>query len=269
MHTDTPYPSNDTAAILIIGDEILSGRTQDTNIHTIAKFLTSVGVDLKEVRIVGDEKSAIIANLNALRATYSVVLTTGGIGPTHDDITADCVAEAFGVELIISDEAILALEARAKALGAELNDNSRRMARIPKGARLIKNPVSAAPGIHIENVFVMAGVPKIMAAMLGDVLPYLRQGQATLSRTLRLSFVGESWAADVLRSLDHDYGALSFGSYPYGLYQNDEYGTNLVVRGRDKLMVDEAFERLKRALEPVITQARLRQPKASAVEIET
>src|ERR1700733_2572765 len=166
--------SNPTAAILVIGDEILSGRTQDINTSYIAKFLGSLGIDLKEARVVGDVEEEIIAALNALRTRYTYVFTTGGIGPTHDDITADAVAKAFGVGIDYHPEALALLAARYKP--GEFNDMRKRMARIPEGASLIRNSVSTAPGFQIGNVFVMAGVPMIMRAMMEDIMPELKRG---------------------------------------------------------------------------------------------
>ena len=160
-----------TAALLVIGDEILSGRTKDKNIGYIADYLTAVGIDLCEVRIVGDEESAIVGALNALRVRYTYVFTTGGIGPTHDDITADCVAKAFGVSIDVDPRALAILHERLAATGAEMNEARLRMTRIPKGADLVLNKVSGAPGMWLENVIVMAGVPSIMQAMLDEVAP--------------------------------------------------------------------------------------------------
>src|ERR1700758_1973338 len=161
-------PNNDviTAALLVIGDEILSGRTKDKNIGYIAEYLPAVGIDLMEVRVVGDEEAAIVDALNALRARYTYVFTTGGIGPTHDDITADCVAKAFGVGIDVDPRALAILHERLAATGAEMNEARMRMTRIPKGADLVLNKVSGAPGFWLENVIVMAGVPTIMQAML-------------------------------------------------------------------------------------------------------
>src|SRR5436305_1711180 len=158
-----------TAAVLVIGDEILSGRTQDTNSSTIARFLGALGIDLKEVRVVGDLEEEIVAALNAMRARYGLVFTTGGIGPTHDDITADAVARAFGVGICYHPEAYALLEARYPP--GEFNDMRKRMARIPDGAALVANPVSGAPGFHIDNVYVLAGVPMVMRAMLEQIAP--------------------------------------------------------------------------------------------------
>jgi molybdenum cofactor synthesis domain-containing protein len=174
-----------TAAVLVIGDEILSGRTKDKNIGYIADFLTAIGIDLKEVRVVPDEESAIVSALNALRAAYTYVFTTGGIGPTHDDITADCVAKAFGVGIDVHPEAVAILKERLAKFGSELNEARLRMARIPHGASLVANRISGAPGFWIGNVIVMAGVPAIMQAMLDEVAPKLKTGARLLSATIR------------------------------------------------------------------------------------
>ncbi len=251
---------------MIIGDEILSGRTLDSNVNTIARFLAPLGVDLNEVRMVRDNEAQIIDAVLSLRDAYDYILTTGGIGPTHDDITADCMAKAFGVQISEHPEALRILQERADKMGWELNPNSRRMARIPHGAELIKNPVSAAPGFQLGNVFVMAGVPKIMEGMLADVAPRLKTGHKVLSRTLRLAYVGESWAADVLRAIDQRYDDLSLGSYPYGMTPG-EFGTQLVVRGQDKSSLDAAVSELKTALEPIVEEGRKRNPQASLEEI--
>jgi molybdenum cofactor synthesis domain-containing protein len=261
--TSTPNP---TAAILIIGDEILSGRTLDTNVNTIAKFLSALGIDLNEVRMVRDVEAQIVSAVQALSGAYDYVFSTGGIGPTHDDITADAMAVAFGTGISEHPEALRVLQERADKMGWELNANSRRMARIPDGADLIKNPVSAAPGFQIRNVFVMAGVPKIMEGMLSDVAPRLKTGRQVLSRTLKLSYVGESWAADALRDIDKRYGDLSLGSYPFGLGQG-EFGTQLVIRGQDAESLDAAMSELKAALEPVVAEGRKRNPEARLEEI--
>ena len=230
-----------TAAVLIIGDEILSGRTADTNLNTIARVLAALGIDLLEARTVGDRPDQIVAALNALRAGHDYVFTTGGIGPTHDDITADCVAEAFGVALNEHPEALAILAAR---YGDQLNAARRRMARIPEGGSLIANPVTDAPGFQIGNVFVMAGVPRIMAAMLEDVAPRLRTGAVVHARTLKVIGVGEGAVADTLSAAARANRAISFGSYPFGAGTTGEVGTNLVVRGRDAAAVQAAIERL-------------------------
>src|SRR3569833_1129887 len=174
-----------TAALLVIGDEILSGRTQDTNTNYIARFLAALGIDLKEVRVVGDVEEEIVAALGALRARYDLVFTTGGIGPTHDDITADAVAKAFGVGIGYHPQVYAMLEARYPP--GEFNDMRKRMARIPDGASLVANPVSAAPGFHIGNVYVLAGVPMVMRAMLEQIAPQLPHGPAVQSITVEAS----------------------------------------------------------------------------------
>ncbi len=256
--------SNPTAAIIIIGDEILSGRTLDSNVNTIAKFLSALGIDLMEVRMVHDAEAQIISAVNDLRHVYDYIFSTGGIGPTHDDITADCMAKAFGVGI---SEHPAALKILVERYGDRLNDNSRRMARIPHGAELIKNPVSSAPGFQLGNVFVMAGVPKIMTGMLDDIAPRLRTGRQVLSRTIRLAYVGESWAADALREIDAAYPDLSLGSYPYGLTADGAFGTQLVVRGQDADRLDAAVNALKTALVPIVEAGKTRNELASFEEI--
>jgi molybdenum cofactor synthesis domain-containing protein len=221
-----------TAAVLIIGDEILSGRTQDTNLRDIAKYLAVHGVDLAEARTVPDVHEEIIAALDALRARYDYVITTGGIGPTHDDITADAVAAAFGVELYEHPEIIELIEARIRARpGAVMNAAMRRMARVPAGGELVRNPVSGPPGFTIGNVFVLAGVPSIMRGMLEDVGHRLRGGAVTVARTVRVEGSGESVIAAPLEAVAKAHPAMSLGSYPF--FDGGVYGSNLVLRGRD------------------------------------
>lgn len=217
-----------TAAVLIIGDEILSGRTHDTNLNAIATHLGVHGVDLKEARVVGDDKSAIVAAVNALRETYDYVITTGGIGPTHDDITADSVAEAFGVGLYEHPEILTMME---KRWGDQLNAARRRMARVPVGASLVRNAVQGPPGFQIGNVFVLAGVPVIMRGMMEDVVKRLRTGAVVISRTVRVEGAGEGAIAAPLEALAKAHPALSLGSYPF--FGPEGYGSNLVIRGRD------------------------------------
>jgi molybdenum cofactor synthesis domain-containing protein len=217
-----------TAAVLIIGDEILSGRTQDTNLRDIARYLGVHGVDLAEARTVPDVHEEIIAALDALRSRYDYVITTGGIGPTHDDITAEAVAAAFGVELYEHPEIIAMMSAR---WGGELNAARRRMARVPVGGDLVKNPVQGPPGFTIGNVFVLAGVPQIMRGMLEDVGPRLRGGAVTVSRTVRVEGSGEGAIAAPLEAVARAHPAMSLGSYPF--FSADGYGSNLVLRGRD------------------------------------
>jgi len=237
--TDVPP----TAAVLVIGDEILSGRTQDANTNTIARFLAALGIDLMEARVVGDRAGDIVAALNALRARYDYVFTTGGIGPTHDDITADAVADAFGVPLVEHPEALAIL---ARRYGEDFNPARRRMARIPEGGELIANPATDAPGFRIGDVFVMAGVPQIMRAMLEDVAPRLRAGAVVRSRTLKVTGVGEGAVAEVLSAAADARRDLSFGSYPFGHGTDGEVGTQLVIGGRDLDKVDGATQDLIR-----------------------
>lgn len=226
-----------TAAVLVIGDEILSGRTQDTNTNTVARFLAALGIDLMEARVVSDDHGRIVEALDALRSRWDYVFTTGGIGPTHDDITADAVAAAFGVALHEHPDALAILSRR---YGDEFNAARRRMARIPEGGVLIANPVTDAPGFQIGNVFVMAGVPKIMQAMLEDVAPRLRTGAIVHVQTLKVTGVGEGAVADVLRAAANQRRDLSFGSYPFGHGSVGEMGTQLVIRGRNADQVDAA-----------------------------
>jgi molybdenum cofactor synthesis domain-containing protein len=220
-----------TAAVLVIGDEILSGRTKDKNIGYIADFLTAIGIDLKEVRVVPDEESAIVSALNALRAAYTYVFTTGGIGPTHDDITADCVAKAFGVGIDVHPEAVAILKERLAKFGSELNEARLGMARIPHGASLVANRISGAPGFWIGNVIVMAGVPAIMQAMLDEVAPKLKTGAKLLSATIR-GDVKEGDVGSELGAIAKAHPDTLIGSYPFF---DDTLGpnTNIVVRARD------------------------------------
>ena len=232
-----------TAAVLIIGDEILSGRTQDTNMRDIAKYLAVHGVDLCEARTVPDIMEEIIAALNALRERYDYVITTGGIGPTHDDITADAVAAAFGVELEEHPDIIAMMTAR---WSGELNAARRRMARVPVGGDLVKNPVQGPPGFTIGNVFVLAGVPVIMRGMLEDVGPRLRTGAVVLSRTVRVEGTGEGAIAAPLEAVAKAHPAMSLGSYPF--FTEGLYGSNLVLRGRDAEELESTVVELIAAL---------------------
>ncbi len=229
-----------TAALLVIGDEILSGRTKDKNIGYIADYLTALGIDLCEVRIVGDEESAIVDALNALRARYTYVFTTGGIGPTHDDITAECVAKAFGVAIDVDPRALAILHERLAATGAEMNEARLRMTRIPKGADLVLNKVSGAPGMWIGNVIVMAGVPSIMQAMLDEVAPKLKTGVRMLSETIRAD-AREGDIGSQLGEIAKANPQVAIGSYPFFDAQHGP-NTNVVLRARDaaKLAVAKA-----------------------------
>jgi molybdenum cofactor synthesis domain-containing protein len=217
-----------TAAILLIGNEILSGRTHDKNLPYIAEKLTAHGVRVREARVIADQPAAIVAAVNACRATYDYVLTTGGIGPTHDDITSLCIAEAFGSPLHADPEAVARLTAH---YGAEnLNSARLKMAEVPAGASLIDNPVSAAPGFRIGNVFVMAGVPRIMQAMLDHVLRQIQGGPPVLSATVSC-LLGEGTIAAALTAVQNRFADVEIGSYPY--FQNGRFGVSLVARTVD------------------------------------
>lgn len=233
--------SNPTAAMLVIGDEILSGRTRDSNMHFLACELTKQGIDLMQVRIVGDDRGDIVYGVRELANLYDHVFTSGGIGPTHDDITADCMAEAFGQSIDVRDDARALLAAHYERQGLEFNEARQRMARIPEKAALIENPVSIAPGFTIENVHVMAGVPSVFQAMVASVLPHLTGGQPLLSQSLRIER-GEGEIAGPLAALAQEYPDLSIGSYPY--QKNGVYGANIVIRGTDGAQIDAAMTKL-------------------------
>jgi molybdenum cofactor synthesis domain-containing protein len=233
--------ANPTAAMLVIGDEILSGRTRDTNLHFLAGELTRHGIALAEARVVADDHAAIIAAVNALRAARDHVFTSGGIGPTHDDITADAVAAAFGVPIGHRADAMALLAAHYERSGLPFNEARQRMARIPDGAALIDNPVSTAPGFTLGNVHVMAGVPTIFQAMVASVLPTLTGGRPLLSQTWRV-MRGEGEIAEDFGRLAAEYPDLTMGSYPFQV--NGAFGTNLVIRGTDAGRIDGAMMRL-------------------------
>ncbi|MGV3490952.1 MAG: competence/damage-inducible protein A [Devosia sp.] len=231
-----------TAALVVIGDEILSGRTKDVNIGATADFCTELGIELSEVRIVPDIGAEIIAAVNAVRSRYTYVFTTGGIGPTHDDITADAVAKAFGVALPINPEARAILEARWKETGTEPNEARLRMARIPEGGTLIVNSVSAAPGFRIGNVHVMAGVPKIMLAMLEAIAPTLTGGKKVQSVTIQCR-VGEGTIGSAFGLIQADFPDVKMGSYPR--MGQTAVSTELVLRSADPARLNEAASRVR------------------------
>ena len=232
------------AAILVIGDEILSGRTQDSNSNYIARQLGTLGLDVKEIRVVADEEDEIVAALDALRTRYDFVFTTGGIGPTHDDITADAIARAFGVGIGYHPEAFALLEARYPR--GEFNEMRQRMARIPHGAALIANSVSVAPGFHIGNVFVMAGVPMVMRAMMEAILPILPRGPAVQSITISVR-VPEGRLAPGLADVQKVHPGVAIGSYPF--YDEQGAGAQLVTRGRDGDAVEQAAQAIENMLQ--------------------
>ncbi|MGO4908454.1 competence/damage-inducible protein A [Pseudorhodobacter sp. W20_MBD10_FR17] len=232
---------NPTAAMLVIGDEILSGRTRDSNTHFLAGELTRHGITLAEVRVVSDDRGAIIAAVNALRAGVDHLFTSGGIGPTHDDITAEAIAAAFDVPISKRADAMALLAAHYDRAGMPFNEARQRMARIPDGATLIDNPISIAPGFTLGNVHVMAGVPNIFQAMVASVLPNLTGGAPLLSQSLRVHR-GEGEVAEPFGALAAAYPDLSMGSYPFT--QNGAHGTNLVIRGTDAGQIDAAMIQL-------------------------
>src|SRR5260221_7984130 len=251
---DAPAPNEHvTAALLVIGDEILSGRTKDKNIGYIAEYLTALGIDLREVRVVGDEEGVIVEALNALRRRYSYVFTTGGIGPTHDDITADCVAKAFGVPIDVDPRALAILNERVREMGVEINEARLRMTRIPQGADLVQNKVSGAPGFWLGNVIVMAGVPTIMQAMLDEVAPKLTTGVRMLSETVRAD-CREGDIGTPLGEIAKVHPEVAIGSYPFFDEQRGA-NTNVVIRSRDpaklaaaRNAVEEMLKRVRAAL---------------------
>jgi molybdenum cofactor synthesis domain-containing protein len=234
-----------TAALLIIGDEILSGRTKDKNIGHIADHLTAIGIQLKEVRIVPDEEAEIVAAVNALRARYTYLFTTGGIGPTHDDITADAVAKAFGVGIDIDERALTPMLESFARRGVEVTPARLRMARIPFGGQLVENSVSVAPGFMLGNVIVMAGIPAVMQAMLDAATKRLKTGKRMLSSTIDLNRA-EGEIAELFGELQKRYPDVPMGSYPF--YRDGKPGTQLVLRSTDPARLAEADNALRMAL---------------------
>ena len=239
---------------MLIGDELLSGRTRDINLQQIAQFLAPLGIPVVECRTVSDEESHIVEAVNALRARCTYVFTTGGIGPTHDDITADSIAAAFGVPISERADALTILDEWYSKTGTPLTESRRRMARIPDGASLIVNPVTGAPGFQIGNVFVMAGVPKIARAMLEDIAPRLTRGAVTHAVTVSAGGLREGDLADTLRALQEAHADVSIGSYPFFVEQPGgvvKRGTNLVARSTD----ESELENVAQALEAIIRDA--------------
>lgn len=234
--------ANPTAAMLVIGDEILSGRTRDANMYHLAGELTKFGIDLTEVRVVSDDHNAIVQAVSELRAAFTYVFTSGGIGPTHDDITADCIAASFDVGIDSREDARQALALNYENGEADFNEARLRMTRIPDGATLINNPISHAPGFSLENVHVMAGVPNIFAAMVKNLLPTLAHGAEVVSDSFRADFP-ESTIAGPLGIIAADFPTLSVGSYPF--FKEGKHGANLVVRGTDATQVAAAIEKIK------------------------
>ena len=231
-----------TASMLVIGDELLYGRTQDANMHHLANKLTEIGINLSEARFIRDDAAVIVSNIVELSTKFDYLFTSGGIGPTHDDITTDCVAEAFGRQVSVRSDAFNILKKYYDGKGIELNEARLRMARIPEKADLIENLISGAPGYIIENVYVMAGVPRIFQSMLQTVLPNLKKGTPTLSISIKL-YKGEGDIALELEQIVKAFSKLTFGSYPFN--ENGIHGTNIVIRGKDKKLMIKAEEKVR------------------------
>ncbi|MXY33165.1 MAG: competence/damage-inducible protein A [Boseongicola sp. SB0676_bin_33] len=236
--------ANPTAAMLVIGDEILSGRTRDSNMHHLAGRLTEAGINLMEVRMVADDRKAIVKGVKALARNHDHLFTSGGIGPTHDDITADCVAEAMDASIDVRPDARAILQAHYDRQGIEMNEARLRMARIPEGATLIENPISAAPGFTIGNVHVMAGIPAIFEAMVAGILPAISGGDPVLSESIRIDRA-EGDIATRLGELAEEFADLTFGSYPFR--QSGQYGAHVVIRGTDPRLINHAATQLRAA----------------------
>ncbi|MBH81237.1 MAG: competence/damage-inducible protein A [Gammaproteobacteria bacterium] len=232
-----------TAGVLIIGNEILSGRTQDTNLNHIARSLGEWGIQVREARVVPDVEPHVVNSVNEMRATFDYVFTTGGIGPTHDDITADCIAAAFGVELVVSDEIAAVIQQRPAP--ADVMESRMRMARIPKGASLIANSTGGPQGFRIDNVFVMAGIPRVMQAMLENLEGELEGGAVVRSRSVS-AYLGESQIAAALAEIQARYPDIDLGSYPF--VRDNHYGASLVMRGTDPAQLDAMLEDVKAAI---------------------
>lgn len=229
-----------TAAVLIIGNEILSGRTQDTNLAYLARKLNEYGVQVREARVVPDVERDIVDAVNALRTRFDYVFTTGGIGPTHDDITAECIAAAFGVDLVVSPEIAALIERRPAP--PEIMEARMRMARIPRGAGLIDNPLGP-PGFFIGNVYVMAGIPRVMQQMVDSLAGKLRRGATVRSRSVT-AYLTESQIAKRLGQIQREHPHIDLGSYPF--YRDDRYGTTLVMRGTDEAGLDAMLDAVVR-----------------------
>ncbi len=232
---------NPTACVLLIGNELLSGKTQDANLKFIGGELARIGIRLEEARVIRDEIDAIVAHVNECRARYTYVFTTGGIGPTHDDITAEAVAKAFDVDLVVDPEAVV----RLKHGGRELNEARLKMARVPAGAELIENPISAAPGFRIDNVFVLAGIPAIAHAMFAAAEPMLRGGRRIHARGIDV-YLREGDFALELERIARAHPDVEIGSYPFA--RDGRYGASLVVRGTDERHVDAVLEEVASAM---------------------
>jgi len=242
MPVEATHPTLVTAAVLIIGNEILSGRTQDINLAYLAKKLNEYGIQIREARVVPDIEREIVDAVNALRRRYDYVFTTGGIGPTHDDITADCIAAAFGVDLVVSPEIAALIERRPAP--PEVMESRLRMARIPRGAGLIHNPLGP-PGFYIGNVYVMAGIPRVMQQMVDSLAGKLRRGATVRSRSVT-AYLAESQVARRLGEIQDAYPHIDLGSYPF--HREERYGTTLVMRGTDEAALDVMLDAVSRMI---------------------
>ena len=232
-----------TAAVVIIGNEILSGRTQDINLNHIAKTLGEWGIQIRHARVIPDVHQTIIDTVNSCRTEYDYVFTTGGIGPTHDDITAECIARAFNVSLIEDPE--IAARIRQRPAPEDIMRNRLLMARVPQGAQLIDNPTGGPQGFLIENVYVMAGIPRVMQGMLSSLEGKLRSGPIIHSRSIR-AFLGESQIAGQLGKIQDEHEELDIGSYPF--FRDERYGTTLVIRGSEQNEIDQAAQKIMQAV---------------------
>jgi molybdenum cofactor synthesis domain-containing protein len=239
MTTNAPQPKIVTACVLLIGNEILSGRTQDANLAFLAQGLNEAGIRLREARVIPDDAGVIVSTVNAVRNTFDYVFTTGGIGPTHDDITAQCMADAFGVTLIVHPEAKRLLESHYPP--GQLNEARLRMAMVPEGAMLLPNPISRAPGFQIGNVFVLPGVPNIMQGIFEQLKYRLIGGEKLLSRSVSCHLAEGTLAQD-LALLQQRYPDTEIGSYPY--FRRGDFGVTLVLRGTDRERLAAATEEL-------------------------
>ncbi|MFK4825718.1 competence/damage-inducible protein A [Paenochrobactrum sp. BZR 588] len=237
--------------MLAIGDELLSGRTKDKNIGYLAEIMTEIGIDLSEVRIVPDDEARIVAAINELRQQYHYVFTSGGIGPTHDDITADAISKAFGVACIYDEKALQMLAENYKSRGLEFTETRKRMARMPQGAVHIDNPVSTAPGFNIGNVYVMAGVPSVFETMLHNVVPTLQTGKKLLSKSVDCPF-GEGVIGIPLSQIQENHADTIIGSYPS--FKNGSFSTQLVVRGHEQGAIDAAVREIQSMLDDLLAK---------------
>lgn len=235
-----------TACLLIIGNEILSGRTQDINISHLAKTLGGWGIQVRHCRVIPDVEAIIVDTVNEVRGEYDYIFTTGGIGPTHDDITAECIAKAFGVELV--EEQNIAARIRTRPAPDDVMASRLRMARIPEGATLVDNPTGGPQGFAMDNVYVMAGIPMIMQAMLSSLEGQLRSGPVVHSHSVR-AFTGESQIADALSALQDEFTEVDIGSYPF--FRDNRYGTILVIRGTQKALLATVAARIMAAVEAI------------------